>query len=196
MEDQTLAEYPKLTSVRLGSTYYNCHSYAWYDDSASNPYWISNITAYANDVHHSNRTFDTATVGNIVVYKDSNGEYTHSAVITEITTTWPGTRKIICRSKWGQNSVYEHEIDYVHTSYYKGLSEPDYIIIDPASDHEYGAVVSYNSSGHTQQCMHCSETKTFSHHYNAFSICTVCSYRNPGGMGTIDGVLVEDIMRK
>jgi hypothetical protein len=59
MEDKLVDTYPKLSPISSGSTHYNCHSYAWYSTSTSNPYWIRYIDYYATDPHHGSRTFDS-----------------------------------------------------------------------------------------------------------------------------------------
>lgn len=184
LEQDLLDEYPSLTTIADGCAYYNCHSYAWYDASTSNPYWLKDPYYYVRDSHHSSRTYDTATVGDIVVYTNAAGDYTHSAIITNISTNWLGQRVITCQSKWGQTCIFEHKINYVHESYYEGLTEPEYQIIHRATGHTYTTFVSYNASGHTRKCKHCSATITESHTINSLGKC-VCGYSGPGALNSL-----------
>ena len=43
------SQFPNATRIGNSSAVYNCHSYAWYMQSTSNPYWIPNPYRYYED---------------------------------------------------------------------------------------------------------------------------------------------------
>ena len=106
-----------VTSVYKPSAKYNGHTYAWYNKSSTNPYWINYIDGYKNDsgcsVISSNEQ-----VGDIVVYRVYNKsknayDYVHSARITRIASNGKHT----VESKWGDAGVYSHLINNVPIEY-------------------------------------------------------------------------------
>lgn len=90
---------------------YNCHSYAFYSQDASNPYWIDNPWAYINDGSYI-RTYGN-TPGNVVVYLKSNGALSHSGFVTSAYTD--GSLQNVT-SKWGHYGVFRHH--YTDCPYY------------------------------------------------------------------------------
>ncbi len=86
------------TLLRNPSPAYNCHSYAWYSTSENNHYWMNNPERYILDGSYIP---GTATVGNKITYKSSNGTYTHSGIMTSSGTV---------TSKWGPSGLLEHGV--------------------------------------------------------------------------------------
>ena len=103
---------------------YNCHSYAWYNRSVNNNYWINDVDLFIHDPHTI--TWDpgdpTSTpfnlkVGDIVTYwrdiSANSYECKHSAVICGFNSDG----SIICRSKWGIGGLYQHDEERVPHNY-------------------------------------------------------------------------------
>lgn len=94
------ANYPDATVIRQASSTYNCHSYAWYDQSTSNHYWLSSLAPngdfqlqrYWTDDYYYSTTESNA---ERVFY--SSGD--HSAIALQ------AYRYV---SKWGQGPLMEH----------------------------------------------------------------------------------------
>lgn len=101
-------------NIRLDdpTTVYNCHSYAWYRHSTTNPYWIGDITQFKLDSACS--VVASAQTNDIIVYVDADGVPLHSGVVYSVGTSGELT---IC-SKWGQAGVYIHSIGSVPAVYY------------------------------------------------------------------------------
>lgn len=92
--------------ISPASAKYNCHSFAWYDTSYSNPYWIDSpdIRSIFSDSTCTRISSSSVAVNDIIVYYNSNfTEALHSGVVHSITN---GTVKI--KSKWGPYGVYLH----------------------------------------------------------------------------------------
>lgn len=85
--DNALQARYNITKLYDGTCVFNCHSYAWYSRSASNPYWMENPSAYMSD--GSYRRIYSGSSGQLymgtgiqsgdIVYYGGN---THSAVVT------------------------------------------------------------------------------------------------------------------
>ncbi len=128
--DQQMVDTYYVTLVSPGTCIYNCHSYAWYDQSTSNPYWIDDPTPYMyNSVytrvysgglgmpsHTANiRSVDIIFYGD---YTDSNTSLTwHSAILLSNTNTGEPIANQMCISKWGEFGVFEHKMSNVPYEY-------------------------------------------------------------------------------
>ena len=142
--------YPNATILSEPTSRYNCHSYAWYNSTASNPYWIDLVVKYIEDAH--TMLVDDIQVGDIVVYYDPQGIAQHSAIITEINGS-----DIICQSKWGTWPLFEHNIGYVPSNYWQanaGYTIRAYRLTTHA--YEYAA---NNNGTHTKTCTICNYSK-------------------------------------
>lgn len=73
--------------LSTSSPKYNCHSYAWLNASVSSPYWLDEIQAYTNSSSvsyvGSNNPSLLQTGDIIVMYRNSTGAISHSAIITQ-----------------------------------------------------------------------------------------------------------------
>ncbi|MBE6609220.1 MAG: hypothetical protein E7634_00975 [Ruminococcaceae bacterium] len=89
---------------------YNCHSFAWYDNSYSNPYWLFDIEPYLG---MCTQIYNMGAVqsGDIVVYYDSDGDYYHSGIVHSVSSSG----NLMIRSKWGPLGVYEHSFNNLRT---------------------------------------------------------------------------------
>lgn len=92
--------YPNATFYSNASVKYNCHSYAWYQQSA-NIHWINYPSSYMTDGSYT-RYLGTPSVGMKAYYY--NGD--HSGVVANVSN---GT--IYIRSKWGPAGVYQHYLN-------------------------------------------------------------------------------------
>lgn len=86
------------TLLRNPSPAYNCHSYAWYSTSENDHFWMNRPDRYISDGSY---VAGTGAIGNKITYKDSDGTYTHSGIITSSGTV---------TSKWGPSGLLEHGI--------------------------------------------------------------------------------------
>lgn len=125
--DQYYVETFGVTRIRKGSCVYNCHSYAWFDQSADNPFWIHDPKTFWED-HSYNRCYIGNVVtsiydasirnGDIVVYGPEN-DSTHSAIFSgnsNLTSTH-SLATAQCISKWGQAGVFRHSLTSVPAGY-------------------------------------------------------------------------------
>ena len=162
--------YPSLIVQDYPTFAYNCHSYAWYDQSDDNQYQIkytSDVLQFINDVH-TTPIFDESNLqkNDIVtyweVYQDSLGniilaECLHSALIVDIEPNG----NIVCESKWGNWGRYIHDLNYVPQSYCSifvdaygnYVYEPFPIYFRYTQDEHFLSIDEDNgSSGHTFIC--------------------------------------------
>jgi hypothetical protein len=102
--------FPNATRVADPTVNYNCHSYAWYQQSSSNPYWIGRYNApsiYTTDGSYY-RYYGTPRSGMKAWY--NNGE--HSGVSIGARLDEYGVQIHYVRSKWGMCGLYEHPYSY------------------------------------------------------------------------------------
>ena len=99
-----------LYPARDATVKYNCHSYAWHDQSSSNKYWIDLPDDYLEDPL-VDRTH-TPTVDDRIVYqKNKNGEYLHSGIYIKSGSA------LRVASKWGNWGLYYHAVDNCPAEY-------------------------------------------------------------------------------
>ena len=120
---------PEATRIANSSIVYNCHSYAWYLQSTSNPYWMPDPSNYYTDGSYE---ISTGEIGDIICYFDDYEGNLHSGIVIG---TLEGTSNGVCgdadlkivRSKWGSLGLYEHRGDQCpYTSSYDG--DADYVM--------------------------------------------------------------------
>lgn len=130
--DNEAVETYAVTLVSPGSCKYNCHSYAWFSQSPSNVYWISNPTNYMEGESYSRRYMggmgtpaNTTSIRymDIIFYGDYDnpnlsGSW-HSALYISNSTSGAPLGVQMCRSKWGQLGVFEHQLGSVPNAYDK-----------------------------------------------------------------------------
>lgn len=98
---------------------YNCHSYAWIQESYSNVYWLDNPMTFANTFSPDNVTDNAgATYGDIIVIFNNYNDAKHSAISK---TTSNNVINIYTVSKLGMAGVYRAPladlVDEYGTSY-------------------------------------------------------------------------------
>lgn len=94
--------YPDATFISTSTMAYNCFSYAFYYQSASNKYVMSNPSLYISDGSYARVT--SPRVGDIAVYKVGS-TYNHAGVVSWVN----GSNVWVC-SKWGNSPLMDHEI--------------------------------------------------------------------------------------
>lgn len=110
----SLYDYVGNTRWEDPTTAYNCHSYAWYKYSSTNPYWIMDITQFLLDSACTQViSAATAQAKDTIVYLDANGFPLHSGVVYSVSSSGELT---IC-SKWGQAGAYMHSVGNVPRGY-------------------------------------------------------------------------------
>ena len=197
------ALYPNAQRLYPASNVYNCHSYAWYQQSNLNPYWIDDPSNYiASQTYLSS----SGNVGDIICYyQESNGEkeLIHSGIIVEVlsgnSNNLCGTSDLyIVDSKWGRAGVYRHRGDQcpyvvdqmantVEFYTYHGLhSYTDYISLGTSQHRavcDCGAVLveahmltntNHNMYYHISVCSRCGYTKNSAHNFTQVGAWYVC----------------------
>lgn len=111
-----------VTLVRNGSCKYNCHSYAWYSTSSTNPYWISDPSIYMTDGSYKNKYSGGVSTATNLCYISLNdkvyyGAGTHSAIFIGSPSNGAPIATEKVRSKWGMLGVFEHTVTNVPSGY-------------------------------------------------------------------------------
>lgn len=104
--------YPNASIVAYPTFRYNCHSYAWHQQSTSNSIWIDYPTAYMTDGSYNRKSVGSNYYpghGIKVYYSTSNPDYAHSAIV------YNSTQYI---SKWGAGCLMRHTYAYCPYSNY------------------------------------------------------------------------------
>ena len=104
---ECIRAYPAAFKEGKADNRYNCHSYAWYSHSDTNPYWMNSPKTYVNDGSYKYIGVNPTAKNQIVVYKDQTipkDMWVHSGV------TLNNNGGII--SKWGQGPLMKHNIGY------------------------------------------------------------------------------------
>lgn len=102
-----------LSPLRQPTTKYNCHSYAWYNQSSTNKWWINYPDDFMDDSYYRvNQSLVSR--NNIAVYRTSSTstEYLHSGIVAGV-SQGSGTAErppVTITSKWGVYGLYEHNI--------------------------------------------------------------------------------------
>lgn len=157
-----------ITLIHSADASYNCHSYAWYHMSNSNPYWIGVrdigdegfvlgdqmfIPSSAFIVDEEYQEMD------IVVYYDESQKILHSAVIIDVNGD-----NITLQSKWGGYGVYRHNLNAVPVDY---LGSDGYLRYQVYRYHIYtrttidlGHSLRSHTYKHTDTCTICGHTVT------------------------------------
>lgn len=100
------SQFPKAGRIADPTVKYNCHSYAWYKQSTSNPYWIDN----APDVYMEDGSYTSVSGTPKSGYKAYYNSGEHSGVVAGIRRV-KGEQVIMIRSKWGATGLYIHRSD-------------------------------------------------------------------------------------
>lgn len=110
LDSSTVNTYPNATFLSSSTTIYNCHSYAWYLQSTSNPYWMNNPALYMSDGSY---TKVTSASGLAVGAKWYTSSKNHSAVIYSFSLAHAQPfQQCTVTSKWGQGPVMRHTANY------------------------------------------------------------------------------------
>ncbi|WDV45583.1 hypothetical protein PV797_19130 [Clostridiaceae bacterium M8S5] len=94
-------KFPFAKRLSGATTNYNCHSYAWHNQSTSNIYWMNKPTTYYTDGSYSLSSTSSGSTGDKATYMPHNTIIAipeHSAIVS-------GSLFI---SKWGQAGLYRH----------------------------------------------------------------------------------------
>lgn len=207
-------EYPNATRLASASARYNCHSYAWYLQSSSNPYWMDNPSAYYIDYSYEE---STGNIGDIICYFAADGENLHSGVVV---ARQQGTPNGVCGdanlvtvvSKWGQYGLYQHQGDYcpyvsthggtaayvkyytihVHAYSYNSLNSIYHTVtcscgVQTTESHTL-RVQQNGMYYHTKSCRYCDYSVMEAHNFvlsGLWYICSDCGYRHKATDGPI-----------
>ncbi len=160
---------PDSTLISDPSSLYNCHSYAWYRNSTSNPYWIGNIDEYLDDstLIETNVPGVPLQVNDIIVYYEDIFHIivTHSGIVDSISPNG----EVMIRSKWGTGGLYLHSVNSIPKTYKGKYDGNDIIVVKYFRYHEYvnQPTKSHYHSGNQ-------------HHFEYADICQICKAVAPG----------------
>ncbi len=100
---KTKRTYPRASLVGSTSRKYNCHSYAWYNNSSNNNVWMNDPTRYRTDGSYIGYCSVKPNAFDKVYYPSNTPDNSHSAI------SLGGGQ---ARSKWGQGPLMSHPINY------------------------------------------------------------------------------------
>lgn len=105
----TITRYPNATVVSGATTNYNCHSYAWYSQSTSNPYWMNDPGKYMSDGSYTKIGASPTAKNQKVCYIQYPlvNPCIHSGIVYSISGS---TVKLT--SKWGAGPLVRHDVSY------------------------------------------------------------------------------------
>ena len=96
-----LTVYPSTRYKGAPNPSYNCHSYAFVEESNQTRYWLNDPLRYLNDGSYIQTTANGQ--GGLRLVYNTAGERNHSAI------TVAGSSQVI--SKWGPNGLFQHDVD-------------------------------------------------------------------------------------
>ena len=175
--------FPNISTLSGPSSRYNCHSYAWHEQSTSNTKWINDyygygdVYEYVNDLHSEILT--TPVVGCKVVYFDSDNKICHSGIVTAISGT-----SITVKSKWGKMGLYSHLMNDVPSDY---QNTPTQVLCVFIKYNDHSNTLSYDQHKHYYTCSYCDYVQSGYHSflpYGGTRRCRICGYIE--GIGPID----------
>ena len=124
--DNSLMNSYQISLIRQGTCHYNCHSYAWHDQSTSNIYWIPDPTAYTTSGYYTNpysggvsATIYTTGIstGDIIFYQAANTINMHSVIFTGNASSGVPIAEAPVISKWGKDGLFTHHLNEVPVKY-------------------------------------------------------------------------------
>ncbi len=119
LDEYIASAYPKTTKLRSATYKYNCHSYAWYDTSVMNYWWMDYPNKYMTDGSYTNVPLYPTASGQKIYYSTSGLE--HSGIVYSPSSV---SANILITSKWGKCGLYRHTTD--HCPYYISGIYPSY----------------------------------------------------------------------
>ncbi len=92
--------YPNAVALSIPNPAYNCHSYAWYDDSTLNKYWIDDPSVYMQDSSYTSHI--SPKIGDIAYWNSG----AHSGIVY---TVGSGVQNpVTVTSKWRFWGLFRH----------------------------------------------------------------------------------------
>lgn len=185
--NEQMSEYIDKVEVIRGeySSGYNCHSYAWYSESADNTYWIDDyyVQRFIDDIHTRTISQSDLQEGDIVTYWKGTGssrQCVHSAIVDEIVyDEITGKMTIYCRSKWSYAGVYRHEIDNVRSAW---ITEDKVFYRYTQGEH---SLYMYQDSGEEGCVLKCAPAKEGGNVLLYFLVFPQGTIRSFGGFGSL-----------
>ncbi len=166
---------PQATLIADSTNKYNCHSYAWYQQSTDKPYWMNDPSKYYTDGSYY-RTY-TPKINDRICYFDKSGNNLHSGIIID---KYSGVSNSVCGdadmykvvSKWGAWGLYEHRGDQCP---YTSSCGGDALSVRYYHRHNFqNSYSNTNTSQHIAYCI-CGESITENHN-NTYSNKTVTGH--------------------
>lgn len=182
-------EFVNANRLYTATTYFNCHSYAWYSQSTSNNLWINDPTNIIIDNGYIEMAYPH--VGDRICYFDNSGVNLHSGIVTNVLGNQTNgvcglSNTVQVISKWGASGVYEHRGDECpYTSSFGGgaVSVKFYHL------HDFSSEVACSAGKHSKVCNSCG-ISVESFHIGSFvnisttmhtGTCTVCGFSGSEG---------------
>ena len=107
MTMHTKKEFPDAKILAKADNRYNCHSYAWYQQSTSNPYWMNNPLKFVADGSYKEASEPSKDDNVIWAVKTGRPYIEHSGIVAG-----KDEKDVIVVSKWGQGPLVEHYESY------------------------------------------------------------------------------------
>lgn len=170
MTDEDLAfcneEESKYTAEKLRdySLYYNCHSYAWYDQSESNNIWIDYPGAFLTDGVYEVSVSECRS-GDRIVYYNADGP-SHSGIIDSVSS--PSLSGITVVSKWSFLGLYRHNVYECPDAV--GMTDIKIFRTCYHSNGEYVAGFYF----HSLECPDCGGHSELPHVWDSLNRCVYC----------------------
>lgn len=111
VDAETKRDYPNAKILRSSDNRYNCHSYAWCNQTELNIYWMNDPSAYINDGSYKKVTDKSKrSAKNRILWVQAPlaNPYVHSGYLAKINSD--GTYTVY--SKWGSGPLMSHKAKY------------------------------------------------------------------------------------
>lgn len=165
--------YPRAQFLSDSTWHYNCHSYAWFNQSSRvNRFWINDPVSYTNDKSYKSIQSSASSVNTKrIIYKKEH-DITHSGL-------YDNSSELVT-SKWGRGPLMKHEINYcpypgagISTEFYVNTQrEGSVSITNNFNHHIYGLFLRHSRSNlrNKTEAIYISALKPNETIYNALSI--------------------------
>lgn len=104
--------FPRANRIGNPTYNYNCHSYAWYNASTSNYYWMDDPSKYWTDGSYYSYTPGSSIAANtrVLFKRTSNAgvQHWHSVLVRTSQSTVSNYAYVVAESKWAHYGLYEH----------------------------------------------------------------------------------------
>lgn len=184
------ANFPNAVRLRTATSYYNCHSYAWYSEGSNNDYWIP----FPDEFFDGNDSYEevySPAVGDIICYyRESDNKIIHSGIVTAVNVQASNdlcgnSNTVEVISKWGPGGLYKH--NGYECQYTTGSNPATTVKYYRYHSHVFTYVRNIvNPSVHTATCSTCGYSFEEYHNHRPLpdgsTRCSKCGYVSSGNI--------------